>query len=41
MDRLEVQGNALNSFPEFEKLFINQYTPLDNKNVAWNELQEL
>ena len=23
MDRLEVQGHAPNSFPEFEKLFIN------------------
>ena len=27
MDRLEIQGNAPNSFLEFEKLFINQYAP--------------
>ena len=25
MNRLEVQGNAPNSFPEFKKLLINQY----------------
>ena len=34
MDRLEVQGHAPNSFPEFEKLFINKYAPIDNKNIA-------
>ena len=41
MDRLEVQGSTLNSFLEFEKLFIYQNTPLDNKNIARCKLQEL
>ena len=26
--------NASNSFPEFEKLFVNQYALLDDQNVA-------
>ena len=34
MDRLEIQGNSLNSFLEFEKPFINQYTQLDNTDIA-------
>ena len=34
IDRLEVQSNPPNSFLEFEKLFINCYAPLDNKNIA-------
>ena len=41
MDRLEVQVYAPNSFPEFKKLFINQYAPLDNKNVAKDKLRKL
>ena len=41
MDKLEVQGNTLNSIPQFEKLFINQYAQLDNKNVAKDKLYEL
>ena len=41
MDGLEVQGNAPNSFLEFEKLLINQYTMLDNKNIAQDKLCEL
>ena len=41
MDILEVQGKAPNSFPEFEKLFINQYALLDDKNVAQDKLHEL
>ena len=40
MDRLEVQGHAPN-FPEFEKLFINQYAPLDDKNVVRDKLHQL
>ena len=41
IDKLEVQGHVLNSFLEFEKLFINQYAPLNNKNVARDKLCEL
>ena len=41
MDSLEVQGNATNSFIKFKKLFINQYTPLDEKNSAWYKLYKL
>ena len=40
MDTLEVQGHALNSFPKFEKLFINQYAPLDNKNIGRDKLHK-
>ena len=40
MDRLKAQINALNSFLEFKKLLTNQYTPLDNKNIAWDKLCE-
>ena len=41
MYRLEVQGHALNSFPEFEKLFINKYAPLDENNIVRDKLREL
>ena len=41
MDRLEVQVKALNSFPEFEKLFIDQYPLLDDKTIAQEKLGEL
>ena len=41
MDRLEVRGNAPTTFPEFEKLFLDQYAPLDDKNVARDKLREL
>ena len=41
MGRLEVQGHTPNNFPEFKKLFINYYTPLDDKNVARDKLREL
>ena len=34
MDKLEVQGHALNSFLEFDKLFIDLYTPPDGKNIT-------
>ena len=38
---LEVRGNAPTTFPEFEKLFLDQYAPLDDKNVARDKLREL
>ena len=38
---LEIQCNAPNSFPEFEKLFINQYTLLDHNKIAQDKLCEL
>ena len=41
MDRLEVQGEAPATFPDFERMFIDQYTPLDDKNIAQDNLQEL
>ena len=41
IDGLEVQGNNLNSFPEFKKLFINQYALLDNKNIARDKFHKL
>ena len=34
MDRLEVRGEAPATFPDFEHMFIDQYAPLDKKNVA-------
>ena len=41
MDRLEVQGEVPATFPDFECMFIDQYAPLDNKNIARDKLQEL
>ena len=41
MNGIDIQDNALGSCPEFEKLFINQYTPLDDKNIARDILFEL
>ena len=41
MDRLKVLGHAPNSFPEFEKLFINKHAPINDKNVARDILHEL
>ena len=41
MDCLEVWGEAAAMFPGFERMFIDQYAPLDNKNVARDKLQEL
>ena len=41
MDRLEVQRKAPTTFPDFERMFIDQYAPLDNKNIAQDKLQEL
>ena len=28
-------------FPDFEHMFIDQYMPLDDKNIARDKLQEL
>ena len=41
MDRLEVRGEAPTMFSDFERMFIDQYAPLDNKNIAQDKLQEL
>ena len=41
MDRLEAKESTPNSFLEFKKLFISQYTPLDNKNIVRDKLQGL
>ena len=41
MNRIEVQGSTLGSFLGFKKLFINQYTPLDDKNIAKDKLYQL
>ena len=40
MDRLEVWGEAPTMFPDFERMFIDQYAPLDDKNIAQDKLQE-
>ena len=41
IDHLEVWEEVPAAFPEFETMVIDQYAPLDNKNVAWDKLQEL
>ena len=41
MDHLEVQGEVPATFPDFERMFIDQYAPLDDKNIARDKLQEL
>ena len=28
-------------FDNFERMFIDQYAPLDDKNIAWDKLLEL
>ena len=38
---LEVWGEAPATIPDFERMFIDQYAPLDDKNVAQDKLQEL
>ena len=38
MDRLEVWGEVPATFPDFEHMFIDQYAPLDDKNVAQDKL---
>ena len=41
MDYLKVGGEELAIFPDFEHMFIDKYTPLDDKNIAQDKLQEL
>ena len=41
MDWLKVWGEATAMFPDFEPVFIDQYAPLYDKNVAGDKLQEL
>ena len=41
MDRLEVWGEVPTTFPDFKHIFIDQYAPLDDNNVAQDKLQEL
>ena len=38
MDHLEIQGEASAVFFDFENIFIDQYMPLDNKNIARDKL---
>ena len=38
MDCLEVQGEAPTMLPDFERMFIDQYAPLDDKNIARDKL---
>ena len=41
MDHLEVRGEVPKMFPDFERMSIDQFMPLDYKNIAQNKLQEL
>ena len=41
MDCLEVWREMLTIFPDFEHIFIDQYVPLDDKNIAQDKLWEL
>ena len=41
MDHLEELREAPAMFPDFDCMFIDQYIPLDDKNVAQDKLQEL
>ena len=41
MDCLEVQGEVPVMFPDFERMFIDQYAPLDDKNIVRDKLQEV
>ena len=34
-------GEVLAVFPDFERMFIDQYAPLDDKNAAQDKLQKL
>ena len=40
MDYPEVQVEAPVVFPDFEHMFIGEYAPLDDKNIAQDKLQE-
>ena len=39
LDYLEVQEEVPATFPDFERIFIDQYEPLDYKNIAQDKLQ--
>ena len=41
MDHLEVWREAPATFPDFERIFIQQYISLDEKNIAQDKLREL
>ena len=41
MDCLEVWREVPATFPDFKHMFIDQYAPLDDKNIAQDKLQEL
>ena len=41
MNHLEVWGEAPTMSQDFERMFIDQHAPLDDKNVAQDELREL
>ena len=41
IDHLEVEGEVPAALPDFERMFIDQYAPLDDKNIAQDILQEL
>ena len=38
MDHLEVPKEAPTTFSDLEHMFIDQYAPLDNKNIAQDKL---
>ena len=41
IDHLKVQVEVSAMFTDFKHMFIDQYAPLDNKNIAWDKSQEL
>ena len=41
MDHLEVWGEVPTMFPDFKHMSIDQYAPLDDKNIAQDKLWEL
>ena len=41
IDHLKVQGKVPTVFPDFEHIFIDQCTPLDDKKIAQDKLREL
>ena len=41
MDWLEVWEEVPKIFSDFERMLIDHYAPLNNKNVAQDKLQEL
>ena len=41
MDQLEVWRKVPAFFPKYEHMFLDQYMPLDDKNIAWDKFWEL